>query len=258
MTPHINFDGLPHQIHHRSTSRNTPVSRANEPPAQMPQLKKSDALKLGLSVGATCLGEYSLLQTNISSSRETATVGSKKRKLFPTKILMELDLEDIGETLTAPPRSNVNPSTAPPRSNVNPTSGATQSSCTQLHESSQHHEIVLPQGQNHQHENTSVATPSSIWPSNLITILQRIAALPCRQPLKPLFAFKFKQELHPPNAQVWWRPIISPASPKQLASRIWIRIQAYQDAQFDLQKPSKLELNEASSHTWIKVAPSAP
>ncbi len=160
----------------------------------MPQLKKSDALKLGLSAGKTCLGEYSLLQTNISSSRETATVGSKKRKLFPTNILMELDLDDIGKTSTAPPRSNVNPSTALPRSNVNPTSGATPSSRTQLHKSTQHHEIVLPQGQNHQHENTSGATPSSVWSSNLITILQQIAALPCRQPLKPIFAFEFSLE----------------------------------------------------------------
>ena len=134
----------------------------------MPQLKKSDASKLGLSAGTTCLGEYSLLQTNISSSRETATVGSKKRKHFLTKILMELDLEDFGETSTAPPRSNVNPS--------------------------QCHEIVLPQGRNHEHENTSGATPSSVWPSDLITILQRIAALPCRQPSKPLFAFEFNLE----------------------------------------------------------------
>jgi len=88
----------------------------------MPQLKKSDALKLGLSAGRICLGEYSLLQSNISSSRETATVGSKKRKHSPTEFSMELDLEDDGETSTAPPRSNVN--------------------------LSQHHEIVLPQGPN--------------------------------------------------------------------------------------------------------------
>ena len=71
---------------------------------------------------------------------------------------------------------------------------ATPSSRTQLHKSTQHHEIVLPQGQNHQHENTSGATPSSVWPSNLITILQRIVALPCHQPSKPIFAFKFSLE----------------------------------------------------------------
>ena len=142
----------------------------------MPQLKKSDTLKLGLSAITTCLGEYLLLQANISSSQEIATVGSKKRNLFPTEILMELDLDDAGKTSTAPSRSNVNPSTAPLRSNVNPSSSWT---CTQLHESTQHHEIVLPQGPNHQHDSISGATPSSVWPSNVITILQQIATLPC-------------------------------------------------------------------------------
>ena len=134
---------------------------------------------------------------------------------------MELDLDDIGETWTAPFRSNVNPSTAPPRSNVNPTSGATPSSHTQLHESTQHHEIVLPQGQNHQHENTSGATPSSVWPSdsphhdpptNIGTSMPpAIESYLC---LQILFG-SCKQKLQPPHAQVWWRPIKSPASPKQ-------------------------------------------
>jgi hypothetical protein len=63
----------------------------------MPQLKKSDALKLGFSAGETCLGEYLLLQTNISSSGETATNGIKKRKHSPTEISMELDLKDFGK-----------------------------------------------------------------------------------------------------------------------------------------------------------------
>jgi len=94
-------------------------------------------------------------------------------------------------TSTAPPRSSVNPSTAPPRSNVSPSNSWT---CTQLHESTQHHEIVLLQGLNHQHKNTSRATPSSVWPSDLIPILQQIAALPCHQPSKPLFAFEFSLE----------------------------------------------------------------
>ena len=152
----------------------------------MPQLKKSDALKLGLSVGETCLCEYLLLQTNISSSRETATDGIKKRKHSPTEISMELDLKDFGETPTAPPRSNVNLSQH--HEIVLPQG---QNRHTQHHESSQHHEIVLPQGPNHQLENTSGDTPSSVWPSDLITILQRIAELPCCQPSKPLFAFEF-------------------------------------------------------------------
>ena len=156
----------------------------------MPQLKKSDELKLGLSVGLTCLGEYLLLQTNISLSQEMATVGSKKRKHFLTKILMELDLEDFGETSTAPPRSNVNPSQC--HEIVLPQG---PNHYNQLHKSTQHHEIFLPQRPNHQHENTSGATPSSVWLSDLITILQQIAALPCHQPLKPLFTFKFSLEV---------------------------------------------------------------
>ena len=176
----------------------------------MPQLKKSDALKLGLSVGETCLCEYLLLQTNISSSRETATDGIKKRKHSPTEISMELDLKDFGETPTAPPRSNVNLSqhheiVLPQGPNHHTQHHESsqhheivlpqgQNRHTQHHESSQHHEIVLPQGPNHQLENTSGATPSSVWPSDLITILQRIAELPCRQPSKPLFAFEFNLE----------------------------------------------------------------
>jgi len=139
----------------------------------MPQLKKTDALKLGLSAGVTCLGEYSLLQTNISLSREMATVGSKKRKHSPTEISNELDLEDFGKTLTAPTRSNVNLSqhheivlTQGPNHHTQ-LHESTQhhervlpqgpNRHTQLHESTQHHEIVLPQGQNHQHENISRA-----------------------------------------------------------------------------------------------------
>jgi len=66
-------------------------------------------------------------------------------------------------------------------------------------------ESPTPRAQ-YQHRNTSRDTPSLVWPaSDLIPILQQIAALPCRQPSKPLFA---------PHTQVWWRPIKSPASPK--------------------------------------------
>jgi hypothetical protein len=59
---------------------------------------------------------------------------------------------------------------------------------------------VLPQGLN-AYEYTSIptrrlsgATPSSVWPSDLIPILCRIAALPSRQPSKPLFDFSFSLE----------------------------------------------------------------
>ena len=242
----------------------------------MPQLKKSDALKLGLSVGETCLCEYLLLQTNISSSRETATDGIKKRKHSPTEISMELDLKDFGETPTAPPRSNVNLSqhheiVLPQGPNHHTQHHESsqhheivlpqgQNRHTQHHESSQHHEIVLPQGPNHQLENTSGATPSSVWPSDNPPTNSGTPMLPAIKAtlrLRILFG-SCKQKLHPPHAQVWWRPIKSPASPKRLASWLWIRIQAYRDARVDLQKPSKLEPNEASSHKWIKVAPSAP
>jgi hypothetical protein len=49
---------------------------------------------------------------------------------------------------------------------------------------------VLPKGPNNQ----SRATPSSVWPSNLIPILCQIAALPRHQALKPLFNFSFSLE----------------------------------------------------------------
>ena len=59
----------------------------------MPQPKKSDAVKKGYSAGATCLGEYSLLQMNAHSSRETNTVESRKRKLCQTEPSTKLDRE---------------------------------------------------------------------------------------------------------------------------------------------------------------------
>ena len=126
---------------------------------------------------------------------------------------MELNLEDE-EPLTAPPRSNVNSS--------NPWTH------TQPHEHAQHHEAALPVGRNalpqghnalpqgpnvlpqghnalpqrpNAYEYASIptrrlsgATPSSVWPSDLIPILCRIAALPSRQPSKPLFDFSFSLE----------------------------------------------------------------
>ena len=138
-----------------------------------------------------------------SLPREKASIGSKKRKLLPSKILMELDSEDK------------EPSTAPPRSNVNPFNPWTHA---QLHEPPQHHEAVLLQGRNvlpqrpnalpqrpnvlpqgpnvlPQGPNNQLrATPSSVWPSNLIPILCQIAALPCHQPSKLLFDFSFSLE----------------------------------------------------------------
>ena len=135
---------------------------------------------------------------------EKASIGCKKQKLPPSEISMELDL-DNEKQLTAPPRSNINPS--------NPWTH------TQPHEHPQHHEAalpqehnVLPQGHNALPQGPNVLpqghtalpqgptccslgpTPSSVWPSNLIPILCRIAALPSRQPSKPLFDFSFSLE----------------------------------------------------------------
>ena len=170
----------------------------------MTQTKKSDALKIGSSVGTTCLGEYMPFLLIDSLPWEKASIGCKKQKLPPSEISMELDLD------------NEKQSTAPPRSNINPSNPWTH---TQPHEHPQHHEAalpqehnVLPQGHNALPQGPNVLpqghtalpqgptccslgpTPSSVWPSNLIPILCRIAALPSRQPSKPLFDFSFSLE----------------------------------------------------------------
>ena len=114
-TPHIDisisskpptFENLPHQIHHRSTFRNTPVSKANKLPAQTPQSMKSDVVEKGYSASVTCLGEFSPLQMSDPSSRETNRVESKKRKRLLTETSMELDLEirDEQNIDAAPPK----------------------------------------------------------------------------------------------------------------------------------------------------------
>ncbi len=103
-----------------------------------------------------------------------------------------------------------------------------------LHQGPNHHiKAVLHQKPNHNRATPSSvplqglnrATPSSVWPSDLITILQRIAAstIEAMLCLQILFGSS-KQELHPPQVQVWRRPLKSPTSPKQLAFRLRIRI----------------------------------
>jgi len=59
----------------------------------MPQPKKSEAVKKGYSAGATCLGEYSLLQMNAHSSWESNTVENRKRKLCQTETSTKLGRE---------------------------------------------------------------------------------------------------------------------------------------------------------------------
>ena len=103
----------------------------------------------------------------------------------------------------------------PEATSTRPTNGPTLNP----HEHPQHHKAalpqehnVLPQGHNALPQGPNIlpqghnalpqgptrclsgATPSSVWPSNLIPILCRIAALPSRQPLKPLFDFSFSLE----------------------------------------------------------------
>ena len=56
------LDGLPHHIHHQSTSQNTPVLRPNKLSVQTPQPKQPDTVKLRSMAGLTCLGEYLLLE----------------------------------------------------------------------------------------------------------------------------------------------------------------------------------------------------
>jgi hypothetical protein len=119
------LDGLPHQIHHLSTSRNTPVLRANKLSAQTPQPKQSEAVKLSSIAGLTCLGEYFPLELIVFLSQEKATVGSKKRKFPSTSFAMGLNSDKAEDPMTATPGNiimtatpgNVTPTATP--SNIN-------------------------------------------------------------------------------------------------------------------------------------------
>ena len=120
---------------------------------------------------------------NAHSSRETNTVESRKRKLCQTETLTKLDQELGNEQ---------------------------HNEAVLLQEPNHHNEAALLQEPNHHNEAALLqepihnrATPSSVllqglnrdvWPSGLISILRRIAELPCRQPSKPLFAFEFNLE----------------------------------------------------------------
>ena len=193
---------------------------------------------------------------------------------------MELDLENKDK-----------PSTAPPRSSVNPSNSWT---CTQLHKSTQQHKAVLPQGLNHQYrvlpqglyratpssvlpqglnratpssvlpQGLSRATPSSVWSSDLIPILQQIAALPCRQPSKPLFTFKFSLDAANKNFILLTRKFggdLSKALLAQSDSPLGYGSEFQPIEMLELifrNHPSwNLEPNEANSRTRIKLAPSA-
>jgi len=183
----------------------------------------SVAVKKGYSAGATCLGEFSPLQMSNPSSRETNTVDSKIQKRLLTETSMELDLEigdkqNIDAALPKGPNHHIEAVLhQEPNHHIEAVlhqgpnhhieavlhQGPNHHIKAVLHQGPNHHiEAVLHQGPNHNRATPSSvplqglnrATPSSVWPSDLITILQRIAATPCRQPPKPFFAFKFSLE----------------------------------------------------------------
>jgi hypothetical protein len=101
-----------------------------------------------------------------------------------TSFLAEHDLDKVEDPMTAPPGNvtrtptpgNITPTATP--SNVNP--AATPSNVIPTATPSNVNKVVQPQK----------ATPSSVWPPDLIQILQRISATPCQQPTKPLFIFE--------------------------------------------------------------------
>ena len=171
---------------------------------------KSVAVKKGYSAGATCLGEFLPLQMSNPLSRETNAVESKKRKHLLTEISVELDLEigdeqNIDAALPKGPNNHIE-AVLPqgPNHHIEAVlhQGPNHHIEAVLHQGPNHHiEAVLHQGPNHNQATPSSvlqglnhATPSSVWPSDLITILQRIAATPCCQPSKPFFAFEFSLE----------------------------------------------------------------
>jgi len=172
----ITSENLPQQIHHRSTFWNTPILKTNKLPAQTPQPMKSDAVKKGYSAGIACLGEFSPLKMSDPSSREMNTVESKKRKLLLTETSMDLDLEigdeqNIDAALPKGPNHHIKA--------VLP-QGPNHHIEAFLPQGPNHHiKAVLHQGPNHNRSTPSSvllqglnrATPSSVWPSDLITIL---------------------------------------------------------------------------------------
>ncbi len=163
-------------------------------------------VKLSSIVGLTCLGEYLPLESIVFLSQEKATVGSKKRKFPSTSLATGLDSDKAEDPMTATPGNinmtanpgNVTP-TATPR-NINPT--ATPGNVTptatpsNINPTATPSNVILTATPSNVNKVVQLqeATPSLVWPSDLILILQRIAATPCHQPTKSLFAFDFSLE----------------------------------------------------------------
>ena len=142
---------------------------------------------------------------NALSSRETNTVESKKRKFLLTETSIGNKQHNKAVLLQEPNHHNEAVLLQEPNH---------YNEAALLQEPNHHNEAALPQEPNH-HNKAAIpqepnhiratpssvlpqglnrATPSSVWPSDLITILRRIAATPCRHPLKPLFVFEFSLE----------------------------------------------------------------
>ncbi len=154
--------------------------------------KKLDKDKFNLTVGLTCLGECMPLETNICLSQEKAFFESKKRESPSTLFLMEQELDIVKDpmtytlgniNLTAAPSNvmstatpnNITPTTTPSNTtwtatpssisltatsnNITPT--ATPSNVTPTATPSNVNKVVQLQK----------ATPSLVWPPDLIPIL---------------------------------------------------------------------------------------
>ena len=140
---------------------------------------------------------------NANSSRETNTVETRKRKLRQTETSMKLNREFGNEAVLLQEPNHHNEAVLLQEPNHH-------NEAVLLQELNHHNEAALLQEPNHHNEAALLqgpihirATPSSVllqgqnrdvWPSNLISILRRIAETPCRQPSKPLFVFEFNLE----------------------------------------------------------------
>ncbi len=155
------------------------------------------------------------LELIVFLSREKATVGSKKRKFPSTSFAMGFNSDKAEDPMTATPGNvnmtanpgNVTPTAIP--SSINPT--ATPSNVIPTATPGNVTPTATPSNINLTATPSNViltatpinvnkvvqlqkATPSLVWPSDLILILQQITAAPCSQPTKSLFAFDFSLE----------------------------------------------------------------
>ncbi len=100
------------------------------------------------------------------------------------------------------------------------------------------------------------ATPHSVWPPDLILILQWIAATPCQQPTMPHFDISIQVT----NGNFilltckFGGNLCSPPSPTKLASRFWAKMQAHWNSQSNFWQSPVLILDEVSPFPWKELA----